>query len=119
VTICKFVERVLVVITDALQTTRWSDAQLVEFAQALSWGTLSASLAAVAVGLKSEGGGNGGNGKTCVTQCRDEYDNCMKENQCKKGGWICLCCAPCSLQYVGCVAKCVVKVGGFGGIVIA
>jgi len=56
-------------------------------------------------------GGNGGifndTGNTCVTNCRMEYNQCKSENQCESHWGVCICCVPCSLQYLGCVRKCV------------
>jgi hypothetical protein len=41
----------------------------------------------------------------------------MRENDCSYS-LVCLCCIPCSLQYSGCLARCVVTGGGFGGGVV-
>jgi hypothetical protein len=112
----QFVERALVIITDALKASSWSDIRLMEFAQESSWAHLAASIGVVAMGLQA--GGGGGSGKTCVTQCLDEYNKCMKENDCEYDSWFCLCCQPCMVQYLGCIARCVTSVGGFGGGII-
>lgn len=57
--------------------------------------------------------------KTCATKCRDEYNRCMTENDCNYDRdsffGICLCCVPCSLQYGGCLAACVI--GNNDGII--
>lgn len=58
-------------------------------------------------GIGMGGGGifNGDGGNTCVTNCKNDYNRCMRENDCSHS-ILCLCCIPCSLQYMGCVAGC-------------
>ncbi|MCB9054959.1 MAG: hypothetical protein H6549_03785 [Chitinophagales bacterium] len=64
---------------------------------------------------------DGGNkDKTCATKCRDDYNKCMTENDCNYDRdsvfGICLCCTPCSLQYAGCLARCVIS-GNNNGVI--
>lgn len=58
------------------------------------------------------GGGTGGifneAGNSCVTNCRLEYSQCVSENQCQSHWGVCICCVPCSLQYMGCIRRCVI-----------
>lgn len=113
----RYVERVADLIERAMKLSDWNSEELFRFANELSWGKLSSDIAATAMARLS-GGGGGCGGRTCVTKCADEYNKCVEENNCDTGGWICLCCALCSLQYMGCVAKCVTVGGGFGGGII-
>ena len=48
----------------------------------------------------------GPGGRTCAGRCQSEYGQCTNEYNCDDSGWICICCTPCSLQYMGCVARC-------------
>lgn len=43
---------------------------------------------------------------SCTQQCADVYNNCMAANDCTRGGWVCVCCIPCSLVFVTCMASC-------------
>lgn len=114
----RYVERISAVIETGLKLTDWNDAELARFAQEVSWAKLGSDIAATVMARMSSDGG-GGSGPTCVTKCAQEYDQCVQENNCDTSGWVCICCVPCSLQYMGCIAKCTVGVGGLGGIVIA
>jgi hypothetical protein len=54
--------------------------------------------------------------RDCASRCADEYDSC-KDGHCGKGhrpSWYgCLCCMPCSLQYMGCTGRCTITGVGF------
>ncbi|MGJ7459026.1 hypothetical protein ACR80S_03345 [Halomonas sp. MA07-2] len=114
----QYIEGVSSLIETGLKWSDSDDAAIARFAQDLAWAKLSTDIAVSAMARKA-GDGGGGTGPTCVTQCAQEYDKCVSENGCDTSGWICLCCSPCSLQYMGCVARCVTVGGGIGGIVIA
>ena len=113
----QYVERISSLIEAGLKLSDSDDAAIARFAHEVSWAKLGTDIAATVMARMS--GGGGGSGPTCVTSCADEYNQCVQENNCDTGGWICICCVPCSLQYMGCVAKCVTVGGGFGGVVIA
>jgi hypothetical protein len=111
----RYVEQVGALTERGLKATEWGEEELIQFAQELAWAQLTTSIASTIIAKDNDGGG-GGSGKTCVTKCADEYNQCTAENGCDTGGWICICCSPCSLQYMGCVARCVTFSGGiFGG----
>ncbi len=112
----QYLERVTNIIESGLKSSDWDDSELAKYAQEVSWGRLTSNIAAGYMALDNSGGGGG---PTCVTRCEQEYHDCTSENNCETGGWVCVCCVPCSLQYAGCVAKCVTVGGGFGGVVIA
>lgn len=97
--------------------SEWDDAAMARYAGEVAWAKFATDL--VAAMARDNSGGGGGSGPTCVTRCADEYDQCVRENRCDTSGWVCVCCMPCSLQYMGCVAACTIRTGGFGGIVIA
>lgn len=114
----QYIERVTNIIEIGSRSSDWNDSQIIRYAQEVSWGKLSSDIAVSFLARDNPGGGGGG-GQTCVSRCAGEYDQCVSENGCDTSGWVCVCCVPCSLQYMGCVAKCVTVGGGFGGIVIA
>lgn len=101
------VERMRYVVEEGSRATSWDTSQLARMANDLAWAHHITRLMVVYLDNNS----GSGEGKTCVTKCSDEYNKCMEENSCEYS-WFCLCCMPCSLQYMGCVAKCTV---GFGG----
>jgi hypothetical protein len=106
----RFARRIDELLAEAVNAERWNDTQLAFFARDLGWAKLTADIGAIAL---RQGGGGGGGG-TCVTRCAAEYNQCMLENGCTSS-FICLCCIPCSLQYMGCVAGCTMNAGGFAG----
>jgi hypothetical protein len=106
------VEQMEKLITDGLSAPEWSDARLSRYVTEVGWGRLVAATATIAM----QGHGGGGGGSSCVTECAQEYDRCMAENSCTSS-FFCLCCMPCSLQYMGCVARCVRGSGGIGVII--
>lgn len=95
--------------------TEWDDEAMARYASEVAWAKFATD---VVVSMARDNSGTGGSGGTCVTRCADEYDQCVRENKCNTGGWICVCCMPCSLQYMGCVARCTMRGSGFGGIVM-
>jgi hypothetical protein len=106
------VEQMERLITDGLNAPEWSDARLAHYVTEVGWGRLVAATVAIAM----QGKGGGGGGDSCVTECAHEYDRCMAENSCTSS-FFCLCCMPCSLQYMGCVARCCRVGGGLGPII--
>lgn len=112
----EYVEKISSLIEAGLKLSDSDDATIARFAHEVSWAKLGTDIAATVMARISNGGGGGG--PTCVTRCANEYDKCMQENNCTSS-FFCICCVPCSLQYMGCVAKCVTVGGGFGGVVIA
>jgi hypothetical protein len=50
--------------------------------------------------------GGFGNEMTCTDKCNEIYNTCMSENDCTRNGWVCFCCAPCSIVYATCMASC-------------
>lgn len=113
----RYVERLTVLMDEGMKLSEADEGNLARFAQEVAWAKLVADIAVAAIARRNDGGG--GTGPTCVTKCANEYDQCVSENGCDTSGWICVCCTPCSLQYMGCVARCALPVGGFGGVVIA
>ena len=107
--------RIIEHISELLKTTKeaksWDNAQLTSFARELGW------ISTIAYIQNNLGLGNSdGGGKTCAGRCQDKYNNCMKERGCTKDGWICLCCTPCSLLYMGCITRCALSKGPGIGI---
>lgn len=45
---------------------------------------------------------NGGGGGTTSISCKDKYDNCMEAHNCTHST-LCICCIPCSIEYMGCI----------------
>ncbi len=111
-----FVQRTSLVIHEALKLSDADDSAMLKLINDSAWVKLTADLVGSVVARLNNGGGSGGS--TCVTKCANEYNQCLTENSCSHS-FVCICCIPCSLQYSGCVARCVVGVGGFGGVVIA
>ena len=101
-----YLEQVRKLLEEGKSASKWNADQLGSFADRV------ASLKDKAVHLDNSGGGGG---KTCVTSCKDEYNKCLEENDCEYS-FICICCVPCSLQYMGCIAGCI-GVGGGGGVI--
>ena len=91
------------------------DQALIALVSEIAWARQSMELVAALVASRpgGGGGGSGGGSVTCVTECQREYDQCINENSCDTSGWICFCCTPCSLQYMGCIAGCVTGVLDF------
>ena len=110
-----YVQRSSIFVENALRLSDSDDAALIQLVNDAAWVKLTADLAGTVIARMNDGGG--GN-VTCVTKCKNEYNKCMAENECSYS-FFCLCCIPCSLQYGGCMARCVVGVGGFSGGVIA
>jgi hypothetical protein len=86
-------------IAEGTTSSEWSDEKITQFAREVAWAKAAATHAATMVFLQNEGGG-----PTPATACANEYDQCMKENHCEPS-FFCLCCVPCSLQYMGCLRK--------------
>jgi hypothetical protein len=108
-----FLERVNILATEALNASEWSEARLAIFIREVGWARLTARFGSIL--LRNNGGGGSGSGPTCPTQCETEYDKCMAEHRCTDS-FICLCCTPCSLLYLGCMAGCIRRGGSiFGG----
>jgi hypothetical protein len=102
-----FVERTSVLVTDCLEAPSWDDTQIARFSGEMSWWRLSASVATVA--MQRDNGG----GITPATNCEDQYEQCLGEHNCLSHGWFCVCCVPCSLQYMRCMSGMIVGAGGF------
>jgi hypothetical protein len=111
-----YIQRTSLFVQNAVRLPDTDDAALLQLIHDAAWVKLTADLAGAVIARMNDGGGTGG--ATCATRCRSEYDQCMSENDCSYS-FFCLCCVPCSLQYGGCMARCVVGAGGFGGLVIA
>ena len=114
----QYIERISGLMEQGAKLTEWDDEALARYLNDVAWAKFATDVVS-SVMAKDNPGSGGGSGPTCVTKCANEYDQCISENSCDTSGWICVCCMPCSLQYMGCVAKCTVVRGGFGGIVIA
>jgi hypothetical protein len=97
-----YLEQIRKLLNTGKSASKWNAAQLASFADQVD------KIKAKAVQLNNDGGGGG---KTCVTRCRDEYNKCMDENDCEYS-FICICCSPCSLQYLGCMTNCAIPGGG-------
>jgi hypothetical protein len=95
-----------------LSTSEWTDERLISAAKEAGWMQTSVQLAASAHTSRTRGfikpanskGGGGGGGPTSPADCSNGYSTCLKENDCD-GGFVCICCLPCSLQYWGCMKK--------------
>ena len=98
-----YVDRVSHLLRQATDASSWDESRVGAFMGEIRWAKLVTDMQVAFMMRDNDGGGGGG---TCVTQCATEYDQCVTENGCDTSGWVCLCCAPCSLQYMGCVAKC-------------
>ena len=93
----------------------WNTSQLASYVSEVAWAKRMADVNVVY--MRNNGTGQE---KTCAGNCLSESDKCIKEHVCDDSGWICICCIPCSLQYMGCVAKCTVSSsGGVFGLSIA
>lgn len=112
----RFIDRLGETIEAGMKAGDWNQDAIAHYASEVAWGGL---LCDVAVSHLARDNSGGGAGPTCVTKCADEYHQCISENGCDTSDWACLCCVPCSLQYMGCVAMCTVRAGGFSGIAIA
>lgn len=44
---------------------------------------------------------------SCTFRCKDERDDCLRDDGCT-GGWPCFCCVPCNLAWLTCTADCIV-----------
>ncbi len=111
----RYLERVTHLIQSGLSASKWDDAEIVRFTGEMAWAQLSTDIISTVIQRDNADSG-GDSGDTCVTRCRKEYEKCVgpTENDCDTGGWGCLCCVPCSLQYMGCVAGCVASIVGIG-----
>lgn len=114
----QYVERISGLLETGAKLTEWDEEALARYLNEVAWAKFATDLVSSVMARDNSGTG-GGSGPTCVTKCANEYDQCISENSCDTSGWICVCCVPCSLQYMGCVAKCSMVGGGFGGVVIA
>jgi len=112
-----YIQRSSIFVQNALRLADADDAALIQLINDAAWVKLASDLAGAVMARMNDGGGGTG-GPTCVTKCKNEYDKCMAENDCSYS-FFCLCCIPCSLQYSGCIARCVIAGNGFGGVVIA
>lgn len=109
----KYFNSVKILTTEAKNASSWNLQHLTRFVGEINW--VKHIMDIQAAYLDNGGGG----GQTCVTQCANEYNQCVTENQCDTGGWVCLCCVPCSLQYMGCIGRCSIPgAGSSGGIFI-
>jgi hypothetical protein len=98
-------------------TRRWSDDELLSYSQEVGWGVRVAQL--FEQYLMNNGDTDPA---SCVAGCRKKYDACINDYGCDESGWICVCCIPCSLEYMGCVLGCSDPrkgLFGLGGAVIA
>ena len=107
----RFHTRVSNLLKDILATTDWTDERLIRIAREADWAHTSMALAALAhtskqstLSLSPRLPNDGGGGPTAANKFSDEYDQCMKASSCTYS-LLCLCCVPCSLQYVGCMGK--------------
>jgi hypothetical protein len=111
--------RVSGLLTAALNSSSWNDEDMARFAVECSAVKHSTDL--IAVALHNNGDTlarqniGGGPQKTCPTNCSDGYDKCLKENFCEYS-ILCIRCVPCSLDYGGCMAKCLGFRGGLTDI---
>jgi hypothetical protein len=108
----QYFEQIAKVVEAGLGMSQWDDQEVTRFVRDVSWAQLCTGVAAIA--LQNTGGGPGG--QTCPTDCENEYDKCMKEHDCTHS-FICICCVPCSLRYMGCMASCIRK-GKSGGLTL-
>lgn len=113
----QYLSKVTDLIEYGTKLSEWDDEALARYIGEVAWAKFASDV--VMSFMARDNSGGGGSGPTCVTKCANEYDQCISENGCDTSGWICVCCMPCSLQYMGCVARCAMVRGGFGGIVIA
>lgn len=114
----QYLAKVTSLIEYGTKLNEWDEEALARYIGEVAWAKFASDVVMSFMARDNSGSG-GGSGPTCVTKCANEYDQCISENRCDTSGWVCVCCMPCSLQYMGCVAKCTVVRGGFGGIVIA
>jgi len=109
-----YIQRSSIFVHNALRLSDADDVALIQLINDAAWVKLASDVAGAVMARMNDGGGTGG--PTCATRCRNEYDQCMTEHDCSYS-FFCLCCIPCSLQYSGCIARCVVGVGGFGVVI--
>jgi hypothetical protein len=102
-------DRVAALLDRAANLADDDDEELTRLAQELSWAKMTVEIIVAR-------DNTGGTGVTCATGCAGEYDQCVGENGCETGGWVCICCVPCSIQYMGCMRRCIL--GGSGGVVL-
>jgi hypothetical protein len=87
-----------------------TDDHLLSLAQEVAWGVRVAKAAESY--LMKDGGGDS---ESCADRCRKKYDTCINGYGCDESQWICICCTPCALEYMGCVLGCSDPRVGFGG----
>lgn len=97
-------KRIRVLLESASQNSKWTQQNLDDFTNEIEWATMFLQRA-------NDSPDGPGGGTTCATNCRTDYNKCMKENDCTSS-FFCLCCVPCSLQYMGCIGRCMGKTGG-------
>lgn len=81
----------------------WDDDDLADFAAELA-GMAEAHEIIIVYLDEQDGGGQGG---TTSADCRRLYDACVN-TECGPGGdggLVCVCCTPCSLEYIGCMRR--------------
>jgi hypothetical protein len=108
----EFIKQVDHLLLQAADAETWNERQITEFALQLSWAKLGADLFSSTIARDN------GPGLTASTRCEEEYDQCMVEHNCTTSTF-CICCTPCSLQYIACMAGMFRATGGSRGPVIA
>jgi len=106
----RYLDQVSELLQRAASAKSWSNDELIAFAHEVAW----AKLLTDADVIYRRASGSGTSDVTCVTACAQEYAQCLNENGCDANAWVCLCCVPCSLQYMGCVASCSLPGAGRG-----
>lgn len=99
------VERLAELYAKAASASKWSDADLGDFAREMGWVKIIMDLE-VAARMKNDGGAGGYD-----TDCNKVYDTCMEQSGCTYS-FFCICCIPCSAKYTRCVLGLPVMGGG-------
>ena len=110
----KLFDKLSTLFQDILSTSEWTDERLTSLAREADWAHTSVQLSVSGAGAKGGDLSREKSGQTPATDCSDEYDKCMQENSCTYS-FPCLCCLPCTVQYVGCMSKILVSHVGGGG----
>jgi hypothetical protein len=95
----------------AADAHNWNPRQIAEFAHHMSWAMLAAEALTSTIARDNSPGGT-----TPATACREQYDQCMLQNNCTRS-LICICCIPCSLEYIGCMRHVFGGLGGRGPVI--
>jgi hypothetical protein len=103
----EYMEQVQRLLEEGQRFSRLSDTDVSRLVCEIQWAVLTSH---AIIHLPVNGGG-GGTGLGCAAQCEKDYNDCMRTLSCTRTSWLCLCCMPCSIQYLGCMVKC-----GKGGI---